>query len=121
MGKVDRLGTVRGDDHAHVREAAEAAKTAEEAKSAAAVAKRETASLAADAAKAAEAGRADAAKAVHEAKLAIEPVSVFVSRATQRLYVRRATRIMSRRGSSEVDVGGRVGRLRRHYTTVSRA
>jgi hypothetical protein len=33
--------------------------------------------------------RADTAKAAREAKLALEPVSVFVSRATQRLYVRR--------------------------------
>jgi lipoprotein-anchoring transpeptidase ErfK/SrfK len=42
-----------------------------------------------DAAKAAEAKRAEAAKAAREAKLALEPVSVFISRATQRLYVRR--------------------------------
>jgi lipoprotein-anchoring transpeptidase ErfK/SrfK len=42
---------------------------------------------ASDAANAAEARRADAAKAASEAKLA--PVSVFISRATQRLYARR--------------------------------
>jgi len=42
-----------------------------------------------DVAKAAEAKRADAAKAAREAKLALEPVSVFISRTTQRLYVRR--------------------------------
>jgi hypothetical protein len=41
------------------------------------------------AAKAAETKRAETAKAAHEAKLALEPVSVFISRATQRLYVRR--------------------------------
>jgi lipoprotein-anchoring transpeptidase ErfK/SrfK len=41
------------------------------------------------AATAAETKRAEAAKAAHEAKLALEPVSVFISRATQRLYVRR--------------------------------
>ncbi len=41
------------------------------------------------AAAAAATKRADTAKAAHEAKLALEPVSVFVSRATQRLYVRR--------------------------------
>jgi lipoprotein-anchoring transpeptidase ErfK/SrfK len=41
------------------------------------------------AATAAETKRADTAKAAHEAKLALEPVSVFISRATQRLYVRR--------------------------------
>jgi hypothetical protein len=43
------------------------------------------------AAKAAETKRADAAKAATEAKLALEPVSVFISRATQKLYVRRNT------------------------------
>jgi lipoprotein-anchoring transpeptidase ErfK/SrfK len=42
-----------------------------------------------DAAKATEAKRADAAKAVREAKLALEPVSIFISRASQKLYVRR--------------------------------
>jgi hypothetical protein len=35
--------------------------------------------------------KADAAKAASEAKLALEPVSVFISRATQKLYVRRNT------------------------------
>jgi lipoprotein-anchoring transpeptidase ErfK/SrfK len=34
----------------------------------------------------------DAAKAAREAKLALVPVSVFISRATQKLYVRRNTR-----------------------------
>jgi hypothetical protein len=42
-----------------------------------------------EAAKAAEAKRADAAKVAREAKAALDPVSVFISRATQRLYVRR--------------------------------
>jgi lipoprotein-anchoring transpeptidase ErfK/SrfK len=42
--------------------------------------------------KAAETRRADAAKAALEAKLALEPVSMFISRATQKLYVRRNTR-----------------------------
>ena len=44
-----------------------------------------------EAAKTAEARRAEAAKAALEAKLALEPVSVFISRATQKLYVRRPT------------------------------
>ena len=35
--------------------------------------------------------KATAAKAVLEAKLALEPVSIYISRATQRLYVRRNT------------------------------
>jgi lipoprotein-anchoring transpeptidase ErfK/SrfK len=42
-----------------------------------------------DTAKAAEAKRADAAKVAREAKLALVPVSIFISRKTQRLYVRR--------------------------------
>jgi lipoprotein-anchoring transpeptidase ErfK/SrfK len=41
------------------------------------------------AAAAAATKQADTAKAAHQAKLALEPVSVFISRATQRLYVRR--------------------------------
>jgi hypothetical protein len=51
--------------------------------------KLDAAAAAQDAAKAAEAKRADAAKAAREAKLALEPVSVFISRTTQKLYVRR--------------------------------
>jgi len=49
------------------------------------------AAAAQNAAKAAETRKADAAKAASEAKLALEPVSVFISRATQKLYVRRST------------------------------
>ena len=44
-----------------------------------------------DAAKAAETKKAAIAKAANEAKLALEPVSIFISRATQKLYVRRNT------------------------------
>jgi hypothetical protein len=44
-----------------------------------------------DAAKAAETGKAAAVKAASEAKLALEPVSIYISRATQKLYVRRNT------------------------------
>jgi lipoprotein-anchoring transpeptidase ErfK/SrfK len=51
--------------------------------------KLDAAKAAQDAAKAAEAKKADTAKAAHDAKLAFEPVSIFISRATQRLYVRR--------------------------------
>jgi chemotaxis protein histidine kinase CheA len=50
------------------------------------------AAAAKDAAKAAETKKAVATKAAGEAKLALEPVSIYISRATQRLYVRRATR-----------------------------
>jgi len=55
-------------------------------------AKLDAAAAAKDAAKAAEAKRAETAKAASAAKLALEPVSVFISRATQKLYVRRDTR-----------------------------
>jgi lipoprotein-anchoring transpeptidase ErfK/SrfK len=51
--------------------------------------KLDAAAAAQDTAKAAEARQADAAKAAREAKLALAPVSVFISRTTQRLYVRR--------------------------------
>jgi lipoprotein-anchoring transpeptidase ErfK/SrfK len=51
--------------------------------------KLDAATAAQAAATAAETKRADTAKAAHQAKLALEPVSVFISRATQRLYVRR--------------------------------
>jgi hypothetical protein len=44
-----------------------------------------------DAAKAALTKKTDTAKAANEAKLALEPVSVYISRATSRLYVRRNT------------------------------
>ncbi|WP_029586461.1 L,D-transpeptidase [Bradyrhizobium sp. URHD0069] len=53
--------------------------------------KLDAAAAAKDAAKAAETRKADAAKAASEAKLALEPVSVYISRATQKLYVRRNT------------------------------
>ena len=43
------------------------------------------------AAEAAKARMVDTAKAAREAKLALEPVSIFISRATQKLYVRRDT------------------------------
>jgi hypothetical protein len=53
--------------------------------------KLEAAATAKDAAKAAATRKADTAKAASEAKLALEPVSVYISRATQKLYVRRNT------------------------------
>src|SRR5271166_936101 len=53
--------------------------------------KRDAAAVAKDTAKTAETNSAAAAKAASEAKLALEPVSVYISRATQKLYVRRNT------------------------------
>jgi hypothetical protein len=44
-----------------------------------------------EAAKVAATKKADTAKAANEAKLALEPVSIYISRATQKLYVRRDT------------------------------
>jgi len=44
-----------------------------------------------DAAKAAETKKTATAKAASEANLALEPVSIYISRATQKLYVRRNT------------------------------
>jgi L,D-transpeptidase catalytic domain len=51
--------------------------------------KLDAAAAAQDAAKVAEAKQVDAAKAAREAKLALQPVSVFISRTAQKLYVRR--------------------------------
>ncbi len=56
-----------------------------------------------DAAKAAEAKRVDAVKAAGDAKLALEPVSVFISRATQKLYVRRNTHVRVPDGGERFD------------------
>jgi hypothetical protein len=49
------------------------------------------AAAAKEAAKAAQTRKVETAKAASEAKLALEPVSVYISRATQKLYVRRNT------------------------------
>jgi hypothetical protein len=51
----------------------------------------DAAAKAADAAKAAAARKTETAKAADEAKLAVVPVSIYISRATQKLYVRRNT------------------------------
>src|SRR5438034_6366396 len=53
--------------------------------------KLDAAAVAKEGAKTAQARKADAAKAASEAKLALEPVSIYISRATQKLYVRRPT------------------------------
>jgi hypothetical protein len=51
----------------------------------------DAAAAAKEAAKAAQTRKTEAANAASEAKLALEPVSVYISRATQKLYVRRNT------------------------------
>jgi lipoprotein-anchoring transpeptidase ErfK/SrfK len=64
--------------------------------------KLDAAAAAKDAAKAAGPRKADTAKAASEAKLALEPVSVYISRATQKLYVRRNTHKPAPDGGGEV-------------------
>src|SRR3954465_7185005 len=66
--------------------AADAATQLDAAK-AAAQPKRDAVAATKEAAKAAAARKADAVKAATDAKLALEPVSVYISRATQKLYV----------------------------------
>jgi len=53
--------------------------------------KLDTAAAAKETAKTTQTRKADTAKAASEAKLALEPASMFISRATQKLYVRRNT------------------------------
>src|SRR5438132_556857 len=65
-------------------------------------AKLDDAATAKDSVKAAQTRKADAAKAAGEAKLALEPVSVYISRATQKLYVRRNTHKPAPDGGGEV-------------------
>src|SRR5665213_3006459 len=66
--------------------AAELASQLDDAKS-----KRDAAAVAKDATKAAATRKAETARAANDAKLALEPVSVYISRATRKLYVRRNT------------------------------
>jgi L,D-transpeptidase-like protein len=73
--------------------AAKAAELSEQRDTARANAKSklDAAAAAKDAAKAAETRKAATVKAATEGKLALEPVSIYISRATQKLYVRRNT------------------------------
>jgi hypothetical protein len=64
--------------------------------------KRDAVAATKDAAKAAQSRKADAARAATDAKLALEPVSVYISRATQKLYVRRNTHKPAPDGGGEV-------------------
>jgi hypothetical protein len=64
--------------------------------------KLDAAAAAKDAAKAAQTRKADTAKAAGEAKLALEPASIFISRATQKLYLRRNTHKPAPDGGGEV-------------------
>jgi L,D-transpeptidase catalytic domain len=64
--------------------------------------KLDAAAAAKDAIKATQARKADTTKAAIEARLALEPVSVYISRATQKLYVRRNTHKPAPDGGGEV-------------------
>ncbi len=64
--------------------------------------KRDAVAATKEAAKAAAAKKADAVKAAMDAKLALEPVSVYISRATRKLYVRRNTHKPAPDGGGEV-------------------
>jgi hypothetical protein len=81
--------------------AADAATQLDAAK-AAAQPKRDAVAATKEAAKAAATRKADAVKAATDAKLALEPVSVYISRATQKLYVRRNTHKPAPDGGGEV-------------------
>lgn len=73
-----------------------------DAANAAAQPKRDAVAATKEAAKAATARKADAVRAATDAKLALEPVSVYISRATQKLYVRRNTHKPAPDGGGEV-------------------
>jgi hypothetical protein len=64
--------------------------------------KLDAAAAAKDAAKETETRKAAAVKAASEARLALEPVSIYISRATQKLYVRRNTHKPAPDGGGEV-------------------
>jgi L,D-transpeptidase catalytic domain len=64
--------------------------------------KRDAVAATKEAAKVAATKKADAVKAATDAKLALEPVSVYISRATQKLYVRRNTHKPAPDGGGEV-------------------
>jgi hypothetical protein len=64
--------------------------------------KLEAAAGAKDAFKTADAKKVETAKVEKDAKLAVEPVSVYISRATQKLYVRRDTHKPAPDGGGEV-------------------
>ncbi|MFK4505399.1 L,D-transpeptidase [Bradyrhizobium daqingense] len=78
------------------------ASTQLDAAKAAAQPKRDAVAATKEAAKATAARKADAVKAATDAKLALEPVSVYISRSTQKLYVRRNTHKPAPDGGGEV-------------------
>ena len=89
--KTDQAGAAAEDVRQRAAAKAEALGTQLDAAKTDLKAKQDAAAAAAAAAKAAEAERIETAKAATDAKLASEPVAIFISRATQKLYVRRDT------------------------------
>ncbi|MBR0785176.1 L,D-transpeptidase [Bradyrhizobium iriomotense] len=73
-----------------------------DAAKAAAQPKRDAVAATKEAAKVAATRKGDAVKAATDARLALEPVSVYISRATQKLYVRRNTHKPAPDGGGEV-------------------
>jgi lipoprotein-anchoring transpeptidase ErfK/SrfK len=100
LAYADKVLAAAKTDEAKARDAdakqKAAAKVAElstqlDAATADAKTKQDALAAAETAAQATEAKRVEAAKAATDAKLALEPVSIFISRATRKLYVRRDT------------------------------
>ncbi|WP_315812722.1 L,D-transpeptidase [Bradyrhizobium sp. SZCCHNR2028] len=100
--KTDQARTLAEDaNQKAAAKATDAAAQLEAAKSDA-TAKLAAATSTKDAAKAAAARKADTSKAATDARLATEPVSVYISRSTQMLYVRRNTHKPAPDGGGEV-------------------
>jgi hypothetical protein len=100
--KIDQARTKAEDrKQKAVAKAAELATQLDTAK-ADAKSKLDTASTAKEAAKTAQTKKGGIAKAALDAKLALEPVSIYISRATQTLYVRRNTHEPAPDGGGEV-------------------
>ena len=89
--KTDEAKAKAEDVKQKVAAKVEGLRTQLEAAKADAKTKQDAVAAADAAAKATEAKRVETAKAAKDVKLMLEPVSVFISRATQKLYVRRPT------------------------------
>lgn len=100
--KDDAAKTRAGERKAKAEKNVADTKTKFDEAAAAAQAKKDAAASAKDTVKAAEATKAATAKAALDAKLALEPVSIYISRATQRIYVRRNTHKPAPDGGGEV-------------------
>jgi hypothetical protein len=111
LARADRVLAKASTDEARARAEAAQQSAAQRAGEAAAKlatatadaeAKRALADATKDAAKAAEAKKSETAKLAGDAQLAQEPVSIYISRETQKLYVRRNTHRPAPDGGGEV-------------------